>query len=798
MATRSSTIQANNYSPNVPDIKVLDAKVLDAKVTDAKVTDAKVPDAKGIIAAMLEKSGRHLFGPTFAPAQPPKQQVISIAELTAKLSYLSDSDLKLVKKAFHFSDQAHLGQYRQSGEPYITHPLAVAELCAEWKLDLYSIMSALLHDVIEDTGHTHAELVEAFGPKVGELVDGLTKLDKLEFQSHAEAQAESFRKMFMAMARDIRVILVKLADRTHNMRTLGAMSQSKRHRIAIETSEIYAPIAHRLGLNMIYRELEELSFQNAWPMRHRVLDHSLKRARGNRKETVKKILEDVRKWFEKSNFPVEIYGREKTLASIYQKMRSKHLSFQDVLDVYGFRVIVSSNDECYRALGLLHAMFKPIPSKIKDYIAIPKLNGYQSLHTTMVGPFGMPIEFQIRTKIMNQVANAGVAAHWVYKDGVEEMSEIQKRAHQWLQSLVDLEDASHDPQEFLEHVKIDLFPDSVYVFTPKGQIRGLPRGATALDFAYSVHSDLGNNCVAVKVNGNQLPLRTEIKNGDIVEIITAPYSHPNPTWLTFVRTGRARAAIRHALKTKSLSESILLGERLLLQSLRHQEIDLGLITESIWDKVLHWTGSRSRQEILSDIALGRRSAPVLAKRIELFVNEGAGQHQQLRLDQQDWKEKEVVLKTNHPILVVDGTEGMSVTYSSCCHPIPGDNIIGYLGKGEGLHIHTDDCAYFRKALRKDPDNWIEINWSPDIQREYEVPLRVDITNSKGVLAKVAHSITSADANITQVSMDDSFSDSSATMKFSVQVKDRVHLAKVLRILRHNIDVVRVARTKNHH
>ena len=471
--------------------------------TTTKNKSPNIPDSNGIIAAMLEKSGRHLFGPTSAPLQPPKQQVISIADLTAKLSYLTSAELKLVKKAFHFSDEAHLGQYRQSGEPYITHPLAVAELCAEWKLDVHSIVSALLHDVIEDTGRTHAELVETFGPKVAELVDGLTKLDKLEFQSHAEAQAESFRKMFMAMAKDIRVILVKLADRTHNMRTLGVMSQSKRHRIAIETSEIYAPIAHRLGLNMIYRELEELSFHNAWPMRSEVLKKAVKKARGNRKETVNKILEDVRKWFEKSGLEVEIYGREKTLASIYHKMKSKHLSFQDVLDVYGFRVIVSTNDECYRALGILHAMFKPMPGKIKDYIAIPKLNGYQSLHTTMVGPFGMPIEFQIRTKIMNQVANAGVAAHWVYKDGKEEMSEVQKRAHQWLQSLIDLEDASHDSQEFLEHVKIDLFPDSVYVFTPKGHIRGLPRGATALDFAYSVHSDLGNNCVAVKVISEQ-------------------------------------------------------------------------------------------------------------------------------------------------------------------------------------------------------------------------------------------------------------------------------------------------------
>ncbi|MEI7426847.1 MAG: bifunctional (p)ppGpp synthetase/guanosine-3',5'-bis(diphosphate) 3'-pyrophosphohydrolase [Betaproteobacteria bacterium] len=757
-------------------------------------------DAKVIIAAMLEKTSRHLFGPTSAPAFPPKQQVVSLTALTEKLSYLKSSEIKLVKRAFHFADEAHLGQYRQSGEPYITHPLAVAELCADWRLDVYSIMCALLHDVIEDTGHTHAELIEAFGPKVGELVDGLTKLDKLEFQSHAQAQAESFRKMFMAMARDIRVILVKLADRTHNMRTLDSVRDDKRKRIAIETSEIYAPIAHRLGLNMIYRELEDLSFKNTWPMRYRALDKSVKKVRGNRKEIVSKILDDVRRHFAKVGLEIDIRGREKTLSSIYHKMRTKHLSFNEVLDVYGFRVLVKTNDECYRALGMLHSMFKPMPGKVKDYIAIPKLNGYQSLHTTMVGPVGMPIEFQIRTFVMDQVADAGVAAHWVYKDGQEEMSEVQKRAHQWLQSLIDIEDASHDPQEFLEHVKIDLFPDSVYVFTPKGHIRALPRGATALDFAYSVHSDLGNSCVAVRINGNQLPLRTEIKNGDIVEVITAPYSNPNPTWLMYIKTGRARAAIRHALKTKGLDESLQLGERLLLQAIRKQEIDVALLTNQVWEKILHWTGSKSRQEIMTDLALGRRSAPVLAKRIELFVAETHG-HEQLRLDHQEWQnksEQEINAKHARQILIVDGSEGMSIIYSTCCHPIPGDTIIGYLGKGEGLQIHIHDCAHVTRIHRKDPDNWIEVNWAEETHREFEIPLRVDVKNTKGVLAKVANSITSSDANITHVGMDDSTSELAATIRFGVQVKHRDHLAQVMRSLRANHDVVRVVRSKTHH
>ena len=753
-------------------------------------------EANVIIAAMLEKTSRHLFGQT----SPPKQQVVSITALTTKLNYLKSSELKLVRQAFHFADKAHLGQYRQSGEPYITHPLAVAELCADWRLDVYSIMSALLHDVIEDTGHTHSELVEAFGPKVGELVDGLTKLDKLEFQSHAQAQAESFRKMLMAMARDIRVILVKLADRTHNMRTLDSIRVDKRKRIAIETSEIYAPIAHRLGLNMIYRELEDLSFKNTWPMRYRALSQSVKKVRGNRKEIVNKILDDVRRQFSKVGLDVDIRGREKSLASIYNKMRNKHLSFNEVLDVYGFRVLVKTNDECYRALGVLHSIYKPMPGKFKDYIAIPKINGYQSLHTTMVGPLGMPIEFQIRTSLMDQVADAGVAAHWVYKDGKEEMTEVQKRAHQWLQSLIDLEDASHDPQEFLEHVKIDLFPDSVYIFTPKGHIRALPRGATALDFAYSVHSDLGNSCVAVRINGNQLPLRTEIKNGDIVEVITAPYSNPNPSWLTFIKTGRARAAIRHALKTKGLDESLQLGERLLLQAMRKQEVDLALVNDDIWEKVLHWTGAKSRQDIMTDIALGRRSSAVLAKRIELFVKETYG-NEQLRLDSKDWQNKseaELLAKQNRQTLMVDGSEGMSVIYSTCCHPIPGDNIIGYLGKSEGLQIHINDCSHVLRIHRKDPENWIEVNWADEVSKEFEIPLRVDVKNTKGVLAKVASSITSSDANITHVGMDNTSSELAATIRFGVQVKNRDHLAKVMRSLRSNIDVVRAVRMKTHY
>src|SRR6266702_4321646 len=485
--------------------------------------DADSPSsARKYIDAVLEQSFRHLFGPTATPEQPRRHDVVSIAKLTSALSgYLQPEEIKEVKAAFHFSDEAHLGQYRQSGEPYITHPVAVAEICAGWNLDAQAIMAALLHDVMEDQGVTKAELAERFGAKVAELVDGLSKLDKMEFRNREEAQAENFRKMLLAMARDVRVILVKLADRLHNMRTLGAVPHEKRRRVARETLDIYAPIAHRLGLNNTYRELQDLSFANFNPHRYATLEKAVKAARGNRREVVGKILESVQRAL-----------------------------------------------ECYTCIGALHALYKPVPGKFKDYIAIPKVNGYQSLHTTLVGPFGAPIEFQIRTRAMNRIADAGVASHWLYKISDAEINEVQKRAHQWLKSLLDIQSEVGDSSEFLEHVKIDLFPDAVYVFTPKSKIMALPRGATALDFAYSIHSDLGNQCVAVKINNELLPLRTELKSGDIVEVITAPYSKPNPAWLGFVRTGKARTAIRHYLKTMRLNESVQLGERLVDQSLK--------------------------------------------------------------------------------------------------------------------------------------------------------------------------------------------------------------------------------------
>ncbi|MBU3591259.1 bifunctional (p)ppGpp synthetase/guanosine-3',5'-bis(diphosphate) 3'-pyrophosphohydrolase [Polynucleobacter sp. 78F-HAINBA] len=754
-------------------------------------------DKSSIIATLLAQSSRHLFGPTSAPTLPLKHQVVSIDGLISKLGYLKPDEVNLIKQAFHFADAAHLGQYRHSGEPYITHPVAVAELCATWRLDASSIMAALLHDVIEDTGCTQADLVGKFGSKVAELVEGLTKLDKLEFQSHAEAQAESFRKMFMAMARDVRVILVKLADRTHNMRTLDAVPMEKRRRVAAETIEIYAPIAHRLGLNIIYRDLQDLSFRYSMPMRFRVIEGAVKRARGNRKEMVEKILQNARMAFAKADLEVDLQGREKTLFSIYNKMRSKHLSFSQVLDVYAFRVTVHSIDECYRALGILHALYKPMPGKFKDYIAIPKLNGYQSLHTTLLGPSGVPVEFQIRTSDMHAVAEAGVAAHWAYKDGTPDMSEVQNRAHQWLQSLIDIQDSSGDSQEFLEHVKIDLFPDAVYVFTPKGQIRALPRGATALDFAYSIHSDVGNTCVAVKINGMQLPLRSELKNSDIVEVVTSANSQPNPGWLAFVRTGKARASIRHSLKTKHYAESLQLGERLLANALRQQGVDAGLLSPEIWEKLLHWTGDKTREEACVNIALGRRSPQELAIRLKILIDDEGGS-EQMRLGAADWVSPQQEIASHHhqrQAILVDGREGNSISFQTCCHPIPGDNIIGYLGKGEGLQVHTNDCPVALRMLSKDSDKWVEVEWGKEVNREFEVDLAIDTRQGKGVLARVASSVTAADSNIMNVSMDDRYKEDAVTIRFTIQVSDRLHLSKVMRSLRTNHDVMRVTRVR---
>jgi GTP pyrophosphokinase len=707
-----------------------------------------------------------------------------LAEFT---SHRPDDDTSTIVAAARVALSAHDGQFRRSGEPYITHPIAVATIVAELGLDAQTVAAALLHDAVEDTGLSLDSIREAFGPGVAKVVDGVTKLDRLQFDSKEAQQAATIRKMLVAMADDWRVLLIKLADRLHNMRTLGAVPPEKRRRVARETLDIYAPIAHRLGLNNTYRELQDLSFANFNPHRYATLEKAVKAARGNRREVVGKILESVQRAIADAKIDAEVTGREKTIFSIYKKMRDKQLSFSQVLDVYGFRVVVESALECYTCIGALHALYKPVPGKFKDYIAIPKVNGYQSLHTTLVGPFGAPIEFQVRTRKMHEIAEAGVAAHWLYKNGGADLNDVQKRAHQWLKSLLDIQSEAGDSSEFLEHVKIDLFPDAVYVFTPKSKIMALPRGATALDFAYSIHSDLGNQCVAVKINNELLPLRTELKSGDIVEVITAPYSKPNPAWLGFVRSGKARSAIRHYLKTMRLNESVQLGERLVDQALKGYGLALSDVTPEVWEKLVQWTGNKSRQEIFADIGLGRRVAAVMAKRIEVLMSG--------RDADDDSPRSESGNAPHAPPVVITGTEGMSVQLSACCRPIPGDDIMGYIGIGLGMAIHTTDCRVAQRIHRRDPGRWIDVAWAPQPGRLFDVAVKVLVKNTKGVFARVAADITSADANIVHIAMDEDLSQESTVLRFVIQVSDRVHLANVMRRVRTNPDVMRIARER---
>ncbi|MGS0743184.1 RelA/SpoT family protein [Glaciimonas sp. GG7] len=714
--------------------------------------------------------------------------VASITHLTTKLAqYLSPSELKKVKEAYRFSDEMHLGQMRKSGEPYISHPIAVAEICADWKLDAQAIMAALLHDVMEDQDVKKEELIERFGAPVASLVDGLSKLDKIEFQSQIEAQAENFRKMLLAMARDVRVILVKLADRLHNMRTLGVMAPEKKRRIARETMEVYVPIAHRLGLNNIYRELQELSFSHLHPLRHRTLQKAVKAARGNRREVVSKILESVNSTLIATGIPTQIDGREKTLYGIYRKMRNKHLSFSQVLDVYGFRIVVDTFANCYVALGTLHALYKPMPGKFKDYIAIPKLNGYQSLHTTLIGPYGTPVEFQIRTQDMHRVAESGVAAHWLYKDEDGDLSELQQRTHAWLQSLLDIQKQTGDSAEFLEHVKVDLFPDSVYVFTPKSKIIALPRGATALDFAYTIHTDVGDQTVAAKINHEPAPLRSELHNGDIVEIITSSSSRPSPNWLSFVRTGKARSSIRHHLRTINLNESVDLGKRLLSQALTTLNLNPELAPVMV-ERLLNESSAHSLEEIYADIGVGKRMAALVARHIMGLLE------QPLPLPLLDTEG--VALPVKADPVIINGSEGVSIQLSPCCQPIPGDVLIGQLKRDQGLIVHTDDCNIAKRQRSKDPERWIDVRWATDLNRRFDCRIKVLVHNDKGILARVAADIGESDANIIYVNMDDDKDLMMTQLIFTIQVKDRVHLARLLRNVRRIQGVTRILRDRS--
>ena len=720
----------------------------------------------------------------------------SFAALTAKLDYMSSLDVDNVRRAYRFADEAHLGQLRNSGEPYITHPIAVAQQCAEWKLDAQALMAALLHDAIEDCGVTKPELIERFGPSVAELVDGLTKLEKLEFNTREENQAESFRKMLLAMARDVRVILIKLADRTHNMRTLGDAPREKWARISSETLDIYAPIAHRLGLNTTYRELQELSFQHLYPWRYAVLSKALTKARGRRRDVIKRVQSEVESAFQTENIEVQISGREKTLYSIYRKMDEKHLSFAQVTDIYGFRVIVDRLNACYTAMGVLHQHYKPLPGKFKDYIAIPKINGYQSLHTTLVGPFGTNIEFQMRTEAMHVVAESGVAAHWLYKAKDPNSDASQRLGSQWLQSLLDIQHETRDAAEFWDHVKIDLFPDAVYVFTPKSQIMAMPRGATIVDFAYAIHSDIGHRAVAAKVNGEQVPLRSELHNGDVIEIITADVASPNPGWLSFIRTGKARSKIRHHLKTMALVESQDLGEKMLNQSLRAEGIerlpDDSTPNRLLWEKILRFSGNRSRADLLTDIGLGKRIASMVAKRIVVLLAEKGEKPDALLMSRERYTAHESVSQGS---LVLDGSEGASVQFANCCKPIPGDGILGYLGRGEGLVVHTDDCTVGKRLQHRDSERFIGVDWSDEPVRLFETELLITVANGKGVLARVAAALATAEADITHVNMGQERAQDATELRFGIAVRDRVHLATVLRNVKRTTSVLRVQRAR---
>ncbi|GFE78397.1 guanosine-3',5'-bis(diphosphate) 3'-pyrophosphohydrolase [Steroidobacter agaridevorans] len=709
---------------------------------------------------------------------PTGRRSIGVNQLLNKLeTYLPPAQVDRIRDAYEFGAEAHEGQKRLSGEPYIAHPVAVAHILADLHMDAPTIVAAILHDVIEDTPTAKDEIAERFGADVAELVDGVSKLDHIQFRSRAEAQAESFRKMLLAMVRDIRVIMVKLADRTHNMRTLGSVPPAKRRTVARETLEIYAPIANRLGIHTVKSELEELGFKALYPGRHRIIEKALKKARGNQKQFVGKIADNVRTALEKAQVKGRVEGREKHLYSIYQKMRRKRAPLTSIVDMFGFRIVVDSIDTCYRALGIVHGLYRPMPGRFKDYIAIPRINGYQSLHTTLFGPNGMPIEVQIRTEDMHRIAESGIAAHWQYKTG-EDSSDAGRayrdRASEWLQHLMEMPHSGNSAEEFMESVKLDLFPDKVYVFTPRGEIRRLPRNATAVDFAYSVHTDIGNHCVAAKVDRRLVPLRTPLRNGQTVEIITAKGATPNPAWVNFVVTAKARAAIRHYLKGLKHGEAVELGKRMLSQALQDVSLVLKKIPEERLQAAAAELNLKTPDELFEKIGLGERLAALVARR--LLPADGTHQPEPA---------------TQAEPLAIAGTEGMVVSYARCCFPIPNDPIMAYLSSGRGVVIHREACGNLRN-YRKQPDKWLTVTWQPNVDRLFNVEVRIDVANRMGVLAAIASNIATTETNIEHVAVDERDGDAS-TLIFDLQVRDRKHLAHVIKNLRKMPEVLRVTR-----
>lgn len=686
-------------------------------------------------------------------------------------SYLPPEHIDMIMQAYEFGAAAHDGQTRKTGEPYISHPVAVAQDLADMHLDAQAIAAAILHDVVEDTDASLDDIEGKFGTEIAQLVDGVSKLDQIQFRSRAEAQAESFRKMMLAMIGDIRVILVKLADRLHNMKTLEAMPAEKRKRIARETLDIYAPIANRLGINRMKVELQDLGFRYLYPMRYRVLDKALRKSKGSQRQIVKRISEEFGKTLSDEGIEGDIIGREKHLYSIYRKMAEKKRMLGDVVDVYGFRIIVEDVSTCYKVLGLVHGLYKPMPGRFKDYIAIPRVNGYQSLHTTLFGPKGLPLEIQIRTHEMDRVAESGVASHWQYKADDPADATPQRRAREWLANLAELQ-RSGTSEEFLESVKVDLFPDKIYVFTPKGEIMPLPRGATTVDFAYAVHTDIGNRCVAAKIDRGLVPLRTPLENGQSVEIITGRGAKPNPNWLTFVRTAKARTAIRHYMKQMRSSESIDLGKRLLDRTLKDLGSSLRKVGKVRMKAALEELGLEETSELFEQLGLGERLAPLTARFLLGINAEGEAE-------------------PSKASLIIAGTEGMVVSYAKCCYPIPGDDVMGYLSSGRGVVIHRNCCGNLIN-FRKQPEKWIAVTWEKDIDLEFASQIQTDTQNKPGVLAEVAATIADCGSNIEQVEVLGRHEDCSM-LSFLLQVKDRNHLAQIMRDVRNMKNVIRVSR-----
>ncbi len=711
-------------------------------------------------------------------------------------TYLEPEEVREVYRAYLFGAEAHEGQTRLSGEPYIYHPLAVAKIMAEMRMDAQSIVAAILHDVIEDTPTVKNQLAEEFGQDPAQLVDGVSKLTHLTFKTRAEAQAENFRKMMLAMVKDLRVIMIKLADRLHNMRTLAVMPAHKRWRIARETLEIYAPIAQRLGMNTIRIELEQLGFQYLYPLRFAVLEKAVNRSRGNRKELMQKIETAICNRLEEVGIEARIYGREKNLYSIYKKMRHKRLSFREVYDVFAIRMVVNDVDTCYRALGAIHNLYKPVPGKFKDYIAIPKINGYQSLHTVLFGPHGVPIEVQIRNEEMDRVAHVGIAAHWLYKTGDGSSVRAQARAREWLKNVLELQKSAGNSLEFLENVKVDLFPDEVYVFTPVGEIRALPRGATAVDYAYSVHTDIGNTCVAVKVDRRLAPLSTVLQSGQTIEVITAPRARPNPLWLNFAVTGKARSNIRHHLKQLKNEEAIHLGRRLLNKALNRYNLSIKKLDRARIGSLLEELNVSDFQSVLEDIGLGKRIGQLIAHRL-------AGMHGKLSKDSKRSDSKsgskgnkksdgKSTSKAAKP-LPIKGTEGMVLQYGKCCYPIPGDAIIGSMSAGRGLVIHRENCRNV-SGNRKQADKWVQVYWAEKIEGEFTAAIRVLAPNRRGMLASLAAKISDQGSNIENVNFEER-DGTTTSITFHLSVKDRNHLASIMRLIHKNHEVFKVTRMR---